>query len=184
MKKIRMGKNGRRRDDQAGEEFYECIKDLLEHPVVQEMQKYIQHGTTTCYQHCLNVAYYNFRLCRRLGLDARRAARAGMLHDLFLYDWHEHAAKTGDHFHGLRHPRRALENARQHFCLTSLEEDVILKHMWPLTVIPPVHAESFVICLTDKYCGFCETVGDRHRLYYRRFPLYRKMLRSISFLHP
>ena len=62
-----MGKNGRRRDDQAGEEFYECIKDLLEHPVVQEMQKYIQHGTTTCYQHCLNVAYYNFRLCRRLG---------------------------------------------------------------------------------------------------------------------
>lgn len=43
MRKIRMGKNGRRRDDQAGEEFYECIKDLLEHPVVQEMQKYIQH---------------------------------------------------------------------------------------------------------------------------------------------
>ena len=82
------------------------------------MKKYIQHGTTTCYQHCLNVAYYNFRLCRFLGLDARRAARAGMLHDLFLYDWHGHAAKTGDHFHGLRLPRRAVENARRYVDLT------------------------------------------------------------------
>lgn len=60
MRKIRMGKNGRRRDDQAGEEFYECIKDLLEHPVVQEMQKYIQHGTTTTWISC-----YAMTLCHQ-----------------------------------------------------------------------------------------------------------------------
>lgn len=184
MKKIRMGQKGRMYGDEGGEEFYRCIEDLLAHPAVQEMRRYIQHGTTTCYQHCLNVAYYNYRLCRFLGLDARRAARAGMLHDLFLYDWHVHAAQTGDHFHGLRHPRRALENARRYFRLTPLEQEIILKHMWPLTVVPPLHAESFVICLTDKYCGLCEAAGDRHRLLYRRSPLYRRMLRAIALLHP
>ena len=184
MRKIRINRNGRAPQDEGGEEFYNCVKDLVHHPVVLEMKNYIQHGTTTCYQHCLNVAYYNFRLCKFLGLDARRAARAGMLHDFFLYDWHEHVAKTGDHFHGLRHPKRALENARKYFTLTPLEEEIILKHMWPLTVIPPIHAEGFVICLTDKYCGLCEAAGDRHKLLYRRFPLYRRMLRSISFLHP
>lgn len=184
MKKIRIGRNGRAPGDQGGEEFYECIKDLAHHPAVLEMKKYIQHGTTTCYQHCLNVAYYNYRLCKWLGLDARKAARAGMLHDFFLYDWHEHVARTGEHFHGLTHPRVALRNARKYFALTPLEEDIILKHMWPLTIIPPVHAEGFIICLSDKYCGLCETAGDRHRLFYHRYPLYRRMMRSIGFLHP
>lgn len=25
---------------------------------------------------------------------------AGLLHDLFLYDWHFHAKETGNYFHG------------------------------------------------------------------------------------
>ena len=99
-----------------------------------------------------------------------------MLHDLFLYDWHDHAKKTGNHFHGLTHPRESLKNARKHFVLTSLEEEMIKKHMWPLTPVPPVRAESFVICITDKYCSTCETVGDRHRMFYQRFELYRKLI--------
>ncbi len=176
MRKIHINENGRVSGGTDCEEFYECIKDLASHPIVQEMKNYIQHGTTTCYQHCLSVAYYNYKICRRLGLDARSAARAGMLHDLFLYDWHEHAKKTGNHFHGLTHPRESLKNARKHFVLTSLEEEMIKKHMWPLTPVPPVRAESFVICITDKYCSTCETVGDRHRMFYQRFALYRKLI--------
>lgn len=176
MKKIRINENGRGPGDEGGREFYECIKDLVSHPAVQEMKNYIQHGTTTCYQHCLYVAYYNYRVCIRFGLDARSAARAGMLHDLFLYDWHDYARKSGKHFHGFTHPAEALKNARKHFALSSLEEEMIRKHMWPLTPVPPVRAESFVICMTDKYCSLCETVGDRHRMFYQRFALYRKLI--------
>ena len=84
-----------------GDDFYECIKDIAEHPVVLRMKLYPHHGHTNCYQHCLHVAYYNYVLCRFFQLDARSAARGGMLHDLFLYDWHTHAARTGDHFHGM-----------------------------------------------------------------------------------
>lgn len=140
-------------------EFYECISDIEKHPVVQQMKKYPQHGNTNCYQHCLKVAYYNYWICSVLGLRAREAARAGMLHDLFLYDWHTHARETGIHFHGLTHPKTAMENAQKNFQLSEVEKDMVLKHMWPLTIIPPQYPESLVICLVDKYCCICEIIS-------------------------
>lgn len=138
------------------QEFCESIEDLIEHPVVLEMKKYPHHCTTSCYQHCLNVAYYNFKICKAFGLDARAAARAGMVHDLFLYDWRTHARLTNEHFHAMTHPKVALENAKKHFELNELEQEIILKHMWPLTVVPPKSWEAFIIGATDKYCGFFE----------------------------
>lgn len=137
-------------------EFYEAVEDLIQHPVVLEMKKYPHHCATSCYQHCLNVAYYNFKICKAFNLNARAAARAGMLHDLFLYDWRTHAKLTKEHFHAMTHPRVALNNALKYFDLDELEQDIILKHMWPLTVILPKSWEAFIIGVTDKYCGLFE----------------------------
>lgn len=141
-----------------GEEFYDCIKDIASHPVVLRMKLYPHHGNTNCYEHCLHVAYYNYRLCRLFHLDARSAARGGMLHDLFLYDWHTHTKQTGDHFHGLTHPKRALLNAKKFFDLNHIEQDIIYRHMWPVTPFRIPHTmEGFISTWTDKYCGACET---------------------------
>lgn len=137
-------------------EFYDCIKDVADHPIVQQMKQYPHHCDTNCYEHCLHVAYYNYKICKRMDLNAKAAARAGMLHDLFLYDWRKHAKATGNHFHGMTHPRRALKIAEKNFKLSSLERDIILKHMWPLTLVPPKYLETHVICFTDKYCGSLE----------------------------
>lgn len=140
------------------EEFWECVKDVAMHPVVLRMKLYPHHGSTNCYQHCMNVAYYNYHWCRFFHLDARSAARAGMLHDLFLYDWHTHTKETGDHFHGLTHPKAALKNASKFFELNHIEKDVILNHMWPVTALHiPKTKEGWITTLTDKYCGACET---------------------------
>lgn len=38
-------------------EYMECVKDILCHPVFQSMDQYIQHGTTTCKTHCIQVSY-------------------------------------------------------------------------------------------------------------------------------
>ena len=139
-------------------EFYKNIQDIAEHPVVLEMKKYPQHGRTNCYKHCLRVAYYNYRLCKILHLDARSAARACMIHDLFLYDWHTHAAETGERFHGLKHPDKAYRNARQHFTLNPIESDIIRTHMWPVTFRTfPRTKEGWITTLTDKYCSLLET---------------------------
>lgn len=59
------------------EEFYGYIKDLVHHPYVLKMKNYQHHCNTSCYQHCLNVAYYNYKICKFFNLDARSAARAG-----------------------------------------------------------------------------------------------------------
>lgn len=141
-----------------GEDFYECIRDIAEHPVVLRMKLYPHHGHTNCYQHCLHVAYYNYLICRYFHLDAVAAARGGMLHDLFLYDWHTHAAKTGDHFHGMTHPKCAYTHAKKFFPLSRKEKDIILSHMWPVTLFHMPHTkEGWITTLTDKYCGALET---------------------------
>lgn len=143
--------------------YLECVQDILVHPVFNSMEQYIQHGNTTCRAHCIRVSYAGYRLCRRLGGNWRSAARAGLLHDLFLYDWHTRARDTGRHFHGLTHPRTALNNAKKYFQLTSEEEDAILRHMWPLTVIPPRTRAGWAVTGADKLCSLEETLKELGR---------------------
>ena len=139
--------------------FCSHISDIFRHPAVRRMRQYPHHGRTNCYDHCLHVAFYNYKWCRRLHLDYRSAARAGMLHDMFLYDWHTHGRLTGERLHGLTHPKRALKNAGKYFSLNPTEKDVILSHMWPVTFFRfPCTKEGWIIVLTDKYCGLLETL--------------------------
>lgn len=174
-----VAENRRRRYERIkkNREFYECIQDIVDHPAVLQMKAFDQHCGTDCYQHCLNVAYNNYCICLRLGLDARSAARGGMLHDLFLYDWRKHSKKTGDRLHAITHPFAAYRNARKYFHLNPVEKEVITKHMWPLSVIPPKYPETYVICLTDKYCGSVE-IAD----YYAGIWEHRLLSRPLAWM--
>lgn len=137
-------------------EYYDCVRDLNDHEKVKSMQYFIQHGDVSCLEHSLYVSYISFRLCNKLGLDYCSAARGGLLHDFFLYDWHADK-KTHKGLHGLIHPNIALENANKYFSLNSIEKDIIEKHMWPLTLRLPRHKESYVVLMVDKYCALVET---------------------------
>ena len=128
-------------NSEEAKEYFEFVKDLLDSDVVNEMN---------------NVSYYNYLVCRKLGLNSRSAARAGLLHDLFLYDWRDREKKKGEMPHGMTHPKVALNNAKQHFEIGKREEDMIVKHMWPLTLKFPKYAESYVIVCIDKYTAMLE----------------------------
>ena len=65
-------------------DFWKCIRDVATHPVVLRMKLYPHHGNSSCYDHCIHVAYYNYQWCRFFKLDYKSAARGGMLHDLVL----------------------------------------------------------------------------------------------------
>lgn len=137
--------------------YFHCVKDLLQNETVLEMKHYIQHGNTNCYQHCINVSYYSYLLCEKLGLDKQSVARAGLLHDLFLYDWHKRKKEKNIlKKHGFTHPYQAFYNANKYFNLNEKEKDIILKHMWPLTVALPKYKESFLVSLVDKICCILE----------------------------
>jgi len=148
-------------------EYRECVADIICNPVVLSMKKYIQHRNISCFQHCINVSYNSYLICRYLGWDYHVAARGGLLHDLFLYDWHYTKPKNG--LHGFTHPYKALENANKFFILNDKEKDTIEKHMWPLTIKLPKYKESIVVCFIDKYCAVMETlkIGRADSLYKR-----------------
>ena len=139
------------------EEYLALVRDILENEQVRSMDGYFQHGHTTCLRHSIHVSYLSYLFCKKHGLDARAAARGGLLHDLFLYDWHFYRRRKGERLHGFEHPRKALKNAEEAFSLTAVERDIILRHMWPLTIVPPKYAESYVIVMYDKYCSTMET---------------------------
>lgn len=148
--------------DSSNEREYEkCIKDLIQHEMVVSMKNFIQHGDINCLEHSLYVSYSSYLICRQLGLDYRSAARGGLLHDFFLYDWH--IAKPYRGLHGFIHPTVALKNANRHFNLNDMEKDIIRKHMWPLTMRLPRYKETIVVLLVDKYCATMEIVNWSNR---------------------
>ena len=104
------------------------------------------------------MSYLSYLFCKKHGLDARAAARGGLLHDLFLYDWHFYRRRKGERLHGFEHPKKALANASALFSLTWKEREIILRHMWPLTITPPRCREAYVIVAYDKYCSLMETL--------------------------
>ena len=94
-------------------EYLDCVEDILEHPVFRSMDQYIQHGETTCKDHCIQVSYRAYQTCRKHGWDWRAAARGGLLHDLFLYDWHVPAKVRGHYLHGFTHPPHGCGKCRE-----------------------------------------------------------------------
>ena len=141
-------------------EYFSCIQDLIESDPVKLMDTFIQHGHTTTLEHCINVSYLSYKVAKFFKLDYKSAARAGLLHDMFLYDWHKQP--KDDRFldqHGFTHPKKALNNALKYFELNNKEKDIIEKHMWPLTLRQvPKYKESFLVSFIDKYTSSCETV--------------------------
>lgn len=135
-------------------DYTKCVEDLIQSDIIGMMTGFIQHGSVTCFDHSLSVSYYSYLVCRVLRLDFRSAARGGLLHDLFLYDWHKTKLVGG--MHGFTHPYTAYENASKHFTLSKLEKDIIIKHMWPLTIRLPRYKEAFVVSFVDKYCALVE----------------------------
>ena len=139
-------------------DFEEIIQDLIINEKVLKMQEFNQHYNTTCFEHCHNVAFYSYIICRKLNLDYISASRAGMLHDLFLYNW-RNSRKTIplDGYHAFVHPKIALKNAMDQFNLNEKEQDIILKQMWPLTIRLPRYIESYIVSFVDKYCAILES---------------------------
>jgi len=141
-------------DSDKSAAFKECVADLLENDLVKQLDMFKQHCNTSRLQHCINVSYYSYRICKMLRLDFVSAARAGILHDLFLYDWRETCTKL---IHTKEHPKEALKNAMEITNINHVEADAIVRHMFPFCAFPKFK-ESYVVSIADKYCATVEVV--------------------------
>ena len=138
--------------------FKKILSEVAQESRYGECTEHVQHGDTSVWKHCVNVAYTAYCLSHVLHIHVseRELIRGALLHDYFLYDWHENNLKNK--IHGLTHPYIALEEAYKDFSLTKREMDVIKKHMFPLTPLPPRCREAVLVCLADKICATKETV--------------------------
>ena len=85
------------------------ISGIIGHPEFQSMSKYRHHGNVNCLTHSLRVAEMAFSLALRFNADPVTTVRGALLHDFYLYDWHD---KDKTHsLHGFKHPKTALKNA-------------------------------------------------------------------------
>ena len=143
------------------QKFRDILKETRENSRFDQNDQYIQHGTTTVKTHCINVAQTAYFMSHRLHIKVheRDLIRGALLHDYFLYDWHDKCIKNS--IHGFTHPGKALKEASKDFELTKIEKDMIRSHMFPLTVRPPKYREGVLLCIADKLCALQETIGGR-----------------------
>ena len=142
-------------------EYYETVQDIFQHEEFLKLKDYFHHNSSI-YAHVHDVAYFSYRICKYFKLDFRSAARGALLHDFFLYDWRNHDVPDlpREKFHGLAHPAIAVANAKRHFSINDIEEDIIKKHMWPLTIVPPKYKEAYIVSFADKYLSSREFINE------------------------
>lgn len=155
-------------DPIAEREYAACVADLLNSDEVLWMKNIRHHHFVTCYEHSLFVSYVAYRLARHCNIDVREAARAGLLHDLFLYDPKDKTQYEGNQC--FAHPVAALKNASRLTELSDAEADAIVTHMWPLAKKMPRYKVSYVVNVADKLCAVIEGV-----YLYRLMKLDRRM---------
>lgn len=155
-------------DPIAEREYAACVADLLNSDEVLWMKNIRHHHFVTCYEHSLFVSYVAYRLARHWNIDVREAARAGLLHDLFLYDPKDKTQYESNQC--FAHPVAALKNASRLTELSDAEADAIVTHMWPLAKKMPRYKVSYVVNVADKLCAVIEGV-----YLYRLMKLDRRM---------
>lgn len=166
-----MGTNATRKRDESSAIDAEIViafgDDILTSPVFAAEDNARHHGDTTTLEHSLLVALLACRLARRKALanriDMKLLIRAALLHDLYLYDWHNQ--HEHNRMHGFKHPRIAAANAvsligeRDASVISAIET-----HMFPLTIRSvPKHWISWILCVADKEAAIDDYIGRSGR---------------------
>ncbi|MDO1605585.1 hydrolase [Lactobacillus sp. YT155] len=151
------------------QQYIALVADLLIKPEVSKLENITQHINSNRLEHSIMVSYKSYKIGKKLHLDYRAMARAGLLHDMFYYDWR--TTKFSDGSHAYVHPRIALKNAREITKLSKKEEDIIVKHMWGATIAPPRYVESAIVSFVDDQCAIVEAASPYFKQKYQNMKL-------------
>lgn len=132
-------------------EFKQLVNDYVTHPKVNEMKNYSHHGINR-FDHSYRVAYHTFKITKLMHLNYKSATKAAMLHDFFLDE-----VQDENSIKKLRaHSNVAVNNSKKYFSINSMEEDIISKHMFPVTFVPPKYLEGWIVDIVDDYVSVYE----------------------------
>ncbi len=161
---MRIRRDGIPSQEPAIDEVARIARELESHGRFGLTRGFIQHGDVSVYEHVVSVARASAAagaFLERMGVRVDRPSliRGALLHDYFLYDWHD--PDPSHRPHGFTHPATALTRALEDFELTERERNIIVRHMFPLVPIPPTCREAWIVCMADKACALHETIAAR-----------------------
>lgn len=136
-------------------EYYNIIKDIVNHEEFLKRKDFLHHENESVYEHSLKVSYVAYKIAKLLGVDKEKAAIGGLLHDFYYEPWQDKLGKKSPFFkkHGFVHAKEALENSCKYFnkYMDKKTKNIILRHMFPLNIIPPRYIEAWIVTMADKY---------------------------------
>jgi len=130
------------------------VEEILYHEEFLRRKTYLHHEDRSVYTHSLMVSIKAYKVAKFLKLDKNKAAIGGLLHDFYYDDWQKNKIKKPFfRQHGFIHPKEALENSKSFFptLIDKKTGNIIIRHMFPLTLIPPFYIESWIVTIIDKY---------------------------------
>lgn len=139
-------------------------KEILESKNMQKEKTFMQHGNISVFDHSVAVTIKCLKIAHKLGIpvDQKTLIRGALLHDYFLYDWHE--SDKSHRLHGFTHAKKALLNAEKKYELNDIERNMIYCHMFPLNLRIPKFRESIILCIADKIVATKETLEPYMKL--------------------
>lgn len=140
--------------------MHELGKEILASDNMKLEKRFIQHANVSTYEHSIGVATMSLTLAAifRVKVDKVSLVRGALLHDFFLYDWHDKTAMPKAHAY--LHPLIAFDNAKKEFKLNAIEKNIIQAHMFPLSIVMPKYKESWIVVMADKICAMNEIVSN------------------------
>ena len=142
----------------------ELFNIYINNPKILKMNTFKQHGYMTTYDHSVHVVNVGLELAKKLKCSTKQMENiiiGGILHDYFLYDYHVTTRRLPDGLHAWAHPIIALRNANNDFKLNNIQQNIIVSHMFPMTLFHiPKYKEAWIICLVDKYCAIIEYLNS------------------------
>lgn len=145
-------------------EYFNIVDDILDNDKFKKTNDCKHHGLTRM-EHSIKVSYYSYKISKKLKLDYKATARAGLLHDFFINEDIERK-----NISAIIHPYKSLDNSKKYFYLSEKEEDIIISHMFPM--LPhkvPKYLESWLVSLTDKIVATYEFYYSYARTYVYKF---------------
>lgn len=144
-------------------EYTKIVDHIMENEQFLKINNCKHHGITRL-EHSLRVSYFSYKICKKLRLNAKETAEAGLLHDFFIND---EMTKRQNKLRVFVHPKKSLNNACYHFDLSDMQKDIIYSHMFPLIPNrPPKYLESWLVSLVDKGVAVYEFAISYHKKYF------------------
>lgn len=132
------------------------VNDILINEEFKKMGN-VKHHDSNRLQHSLKVSFYSYKIAKKLHLNYIDVARGGLLHDFFLERTVDYKkVKDKVKLYTSNHPKKAVINAKKHFELNNIEEDIIRSHMFPIDIKIPKYAESWIVSSVDKAVSLFE----------------------------